>query len=103
MTERSSCRKLRYAFTLILAKNHEHLQSKQHWERTMEWFMNSPEYRELNGIDGEPVEFEWNISQETQYRLLREIQKKMAELNNSEIESSSCRCTTASIGRKMET
>ena len=23
--------------------------------------MDSEDYRELNGIDGEPVEFEWNI------------------------------------------
>ena len=28
--------------------------------------MNSLEYRQLNGIDGEPVEFEWTFVQDTQ-------------------------------------
>ena len=45
---------------LCLGKIHEHVQSIRHWK--IEWPMNTPEHREFNGIDGEPVEFEWNIS-----------------------------------------
>ena len=42
--------------------------------------MKFPEYRELTGIDGEPVESEWNMFPgRTTLKLLREIQKKMTE------------------------
>ena len=42
--------------------------------------MNALEYRELYGIDGEPVEFEWNIFPgHTILGLLREIQKTMTQ------------------------
>ena len=29
------------------------------------WFKSSQEYRNLDSIDGEPIEFEWNISQDS--------------------------------------
>ena len=42
--------------------------------------MDSKDYQELNGIDGEPVEFEWNIFPgHTTLDLFREIQRNMAE------------------------
>ena len=50
------------------------------WEQRLEWFKSSPEYRTLDRIDGEPMEFERNIfpglntlqlSQEVQELLLR--------------------------------
>ena len=31
------------------------------WEDRLTWFKSSPEYRNLDKIDGEPVELEWNI------------------------------------------
>ena len=31
------------------------------WKRQMEWFNGSSQYRTLDIIDGEPMEFEWNI------------------------------------------
>ena len=31
------------------------------WERQLEWFNDSSQYRTLDTIDGEPMEFEWNI------------------------------------------
>ena len=31
------------------------------WEERLAWFKNSPEYRTLDRIDGESIEFEWNI------------------------------------------
>ena len=31
------------------------------WEERLSWFKDSPQYRTLDTIDGEPMEFEWNI------------------------------------------
>ena len=36
-------------------------QSKTVWENKLTWFKSSPQYRALDTIDGEPMEFEWNI------------------------------------------
>ena len=52
----------------------------QKWKDQIGWFMDSNDCQELNGIDGEPVEFEWNILPgQTILDLLHEIQRKMAE------------------------
>ena len=65
---------------LCLGKMNENLRSNIAWEQRLEWFKSSPEYRTLDRIDGEPMEFEWNIfpgfntlqvSQEVQELLLR--------------------------------
>ena len=69
------------------------------------WY--SLEKRELNGIDGEPVEFSWDsFPGHTILELLREIQKTMAE-NRSQPEQFRDRIIFMSmynepIGRKME-
>ena len=39
----------------------ENPQSNITWEDRLTWFKSSPEYRALDRIDGEPMEFEWNI------------------------------------------
>ena len=59
--------------------------------------MDSKDCQELNWIDGELVEFEWNIFPgHTTLGLLHEIQRKMAQNGikpkNLKDESSSCRC-----------
>ena len=36
-------------------------QSNTVWEDKLTWFKSSPQYRTLDAIDGEPMEFEWNI------------------------------------------
>ena len=46
---------------LCLGKIHENPQSNGTWEDRLGWFKSSPEYRNLDRIDGEPMEFEWNI------------------------------------------
>ena len=46
---------------LCLGKMNENPQSNYAWEQRLEWFKSSPEYRTLDRIDGEPMEFEWNI------------------------------------------
>ena len=43
---------------LCLGKIHENPQSNAAWEQ---WFKTSQEYRNLDRIDGEAMEFEWNI------------------------------------------
>ena len=46
----------------------------------MSWFTKSPQYKELDGLDGEPVEFEWRIFPgHTTLQILREIQKLMGD------------------------
>ena len=65
---------------LCLGKILENPQSNGAWEDRLGWFNTSQEYRDLDRIDGEPVEFEWNIfpgfntlqlSQEVKELLLR--------------------------------
>ena len=46
---------------LCLGKMNENPQSNDAWEDRLGWFKSSPEYRNFDRIDGEPMEFEWNI------------------------------------------
>ena len=46
---------------LCLGKMNENPQSNTVWEDKLTWFKSSPQYRTLGKIDGEPMEFEWNI------------------------------------------
>ena len=46
---------------LCLGKMNENPQSNMAREDILTWFKSSPEYRALDRIDGEPIEFEWHI------------------------------------------
>ena len=46
---------------LCLGKIHENSQSNDAWKDRLEWFKTTREYRNLDRIDGEPMELEWNI------------------------------------------
>ena len=46
---------------LCLGKIFEKLQSNDAWEDRLGWFKSSQVYRNFDRIDGEPMEFEWNI------------------------------------------
>ena len=48
---------------LCLGKIFENTQSNDAWEERLGWFKSSTVYRNIDRIDGEPLEFEWNISQ----------------------------------------
>ena len=48
-------------FVLCLGKMHQNPQSNTVWEDKLTWFNSSPQYRTLDTIDGEPMEFEWNM------------------------------------------
>ena len=46
---------------VCLGKINENPQSNTVWEDKLTWFKSSPEYRALDRIDGEPMEFHSNI------------------------------------------
>ena len=46
---------------LCLGKMHENTQSNGAWEQRLGWFKSSLQYRNFDRIDGEPMDFEWNI------------------------------------------
>ena len=46
---------------LCLGKIFENSQSNDAWEERLGWFKSSLVYRNFDRIDGEPMEFEWNI------------------------------------------
>ena len=46
---------------LCLGKMNQNPTSNAVWEEKWSWFKCSQEYRALDTIDGEPLEFEWNI------------------------------------------
>ena len=84
---------------LCLGKIHEYPQSINSWKDKTEWFTQSPEYREMDRIDGEPVVFEGkNFPGHTTLQFIGEIQRTVEEsLNSSKIDSSSYGCITTSI------
>ena len=50
---------------LCLGKMNENPQSNTVWEDKLTWFQSSSQYRTLDTVDGEPTEFEWNMSQDS--------------------------------------
>ena len=46
---------------LSLGKMNQNPTSNNAWEQQLDWFKDSPQYRTLDTVDGEPMEFEWNI------------------------------------------
>ena len=69
---------------LCLGKIHENPQSNKAWEDRLTWFKSSPEYRFLDRIDGEPLEFEWNTSPGfTTLQLCTKVQELLSRLSNT--------------------
>ena len=53
----------------------------QAWKYKIKWHLETRYLKDLDRIDGEPMEFEWkNFPGFTTLRILTEIQKMMAEL-----------------------
>ena len=52
---------------LCLGKMSENPESNSAWEEKLTWFKSSSQDRILDTIGGEPMEFEWNISQDSPY------------------------------------
>ena len=67
---------------LCFGKVLEYPQSNIDWENKLEWFKSTNQYRELDGIDGEPVELEWRIFPgHTTLQILQETQGLMRDLD----------------------
>ena len=62
----------------------EYPRSVASWQDKIDRFTQSPQYRELDSVDGEPVVFEWNFSHDhTTLKLLQEVQSTMEENHGS--------------------
>ena len=69
-------------FVLCVGKMREYPRSKTDWENRLSWFKSTPQYRELDGIDGELVELEWRMFPgHTTLQILQEIHTLMGERN----------------------
>ena len=68
---------------LCLGKVNQNTTSNSVWEEQLGWFKDSPQYRTLDTIDGEPMEFEWNIFPGfTTLQLVDEVQKFMNKMSD---------------------
>ena len=66
-------------WVLCLGKMQEHSEANARWQAQLQYFRHSKGYKELLGIDGEPIEFEWNIFPgHSTLQILEEIQDRMA-------------------------
>ena len=67
---------------MCLGKVNENPQSNYAWEDRLTWFKSSSEYRALDRIDGEPMEFEWNIFPGfTTLQLSHKVQELLSRLS----------------------
>ena len=46
---------------LCLGRVHQHPQSNEAWKDRIGWIITDESYRDYDGINGEPTDFEWNI------------------------------------------
>ena len=46
---------------LCLGKIHQHPESNEAWKKRIEGITTDKSYRDYDGINGEPAQFEWNI------------------------------------------
>ena len=88
---------------LCLGKVNENPKSNIAWEERLKWFKSSPDYRALDRIDCEPMEFEWNIFPGfTTLQICSKVQELLTRLSvepeKSQDGFSSCRCSTTSRG-----
>ena len=57
-------------------------QSDTAWEHRLEWFKSTPEYKASDTIDGEPMEFEWNVFPGfTTLQLCSRVQESLTRLS----------------------
>ena len=67
---------------LCLGKMNENPQSNIAWEDRLTWFKSSSECKALDRIDGEPLEFEWNIFPGfTTLQLCHKVQELLSRLS----------------------
>ena len=90
------------ASVLCLGKVNQNPASNTVGEQQLDWIKNSPQRRTLDTIDGEPMEFEGNISQDSPHCSSSAKSKsswtKWAIHQHLQDELSSCRCSMTSHG-----
>ena len=70
---------------LCLGKTNQNPTSSTAWERQLDWFKDSSQYTIVETIDGEPLEFEWNIFPGlTALQLVDEVQMFMNKMSDPE-------------------
>ena len=68
---------------LCLGKMNENPQSNYAWEDKLTRFKRSSQYRTLDTVDGEPMEFEWNIFPRfTTLQLISKVQESMTKMGD---------------------
>ena len=92
---------------LCLGKMHGPEDAMKRWSDQVSTLKMCHTFRELEGLDGEPIDFEWTISQEPQRwtfsMKFRQICKEStSHLKTSVIEESSCQCSTTLFWTKEE-
>ena len=90
---------------LCLGKIFENPESNDAWEQRLGWIKSSQNYRNFVRIDGEPMEFEWNISQDS----IRCSSVKKSKVNCTDWERHQrisqeefylCRCSTTLLAEQ---
>ena len=86
---------------LCLGKIHQHPESNEAWKNRIEGVMTEKRYRDFDGINGEPTEFEWNIFPGfTTLQLCGKVNDLLSDLGEapelSQEEFYSCQCSTTS-------
>ena len=68
--------------SVLFGKMSDHSKANQRCENQVEEFRQSNSHRELLGIDGEPIQFEWNIFPGSiSLEILQKIQKDLQDRN----------------------
>ena len=68
---------------LCLGKMNQNPTSNTVWERQLEWFKESSQYRTLDTIDGQPTELEWNTFPGfTTLELVSEVQEFVSKMGD---------------------
>ena len=49
------------------------------WKTKIKWYLENRYLKDLKGLDGEPMEFEWNFSQDSLHWAFSKIQKFIIE------------------------
>ena len=84
---------------LCLGKVHSYPESNEAWKKRIEWIVTDKSYRDDDGINGEPTEFEWNIFPGfTTLQFCVKVTDLLSRLGKhqklSQEESYLCRCPT---------
>ena len=84
---------------LCLGRVRQHPQSNEAWKDRIGWIVTDESYRDCDGINGEPTEFEWNIFPGfTTLQLCGEVTDLLSRLRETQKVSQEefylCRCST---------